>query len=311
MENEKRGNRFINRTGDRIGYITITKLSSDIYISPKTGKKTLKWDFICDCGNEGNFITIKYLKLKNSKFKTSCGCNMGGVRDTLLLFQKGFSTCSRCNETKPINEFSKNKNTSNGLQSTCKSCKSLIDKEYRNDPRFRQRILDYKMNDYLKIRNDPEKWSECLKRNRETRDYALEYNRVQNDPIRKTKNTIRNLLLTSFKVRDIKKSSLCMRTEEIIGCSFEFFKEYIESQFEGGMSWLNHGEWHLDHKVPLNKSETIEELVKLNHWSNFQPLWSYDNLSKGDVLLPEFKELYESLMRRDVNINNFNLGYGK
>ena len=31
----------------------------------------------------------------------------------------------------------------------------LSDKKYRNDPRFRQRILDYKMNDYFKIRNNP------------------------------------------------------------------------------------------------------------------------------------------------------------
>lgn len=308
MENEKRGSRFINRTGDRIGYITITKLSSDIYINPKTGKKTLKWDFICDCGNEGNFKTIEYLKRKNSKFKTSCGCNMGGVRDTLLLFQKGFSTCSSCNETKPIDEFGKNKSTSNGLQSTCKSCKSITDKEYRNDPRFRQRILDYKMNDYFKIRNNPEKWDEYLKYNRERRDYSIEYKTMRSDPFRKSKDIIRKLINSSLKIREVKKSSICMKTSEILSCSFEFFKEHIELQFLDGMSWLNHGEWHLDHKVPLDKAETIEELVKLNHWSNFQPLWSYENLTKSNSMLTEFQELYETLISRDVNMDNINLG---
>lgn len=307
MENKIIQKKLTDRRGERIGYITITELSSDVYINPKTGQKQLKWDYICDCGNEGSFNTNFYVRKKNATIKPSCGCNKGGARDTLLLFQKGFSTCGSCNETKPIEEFGKNKNTSNGLQSSCKICKSITDKEYRNDPRFRQRILDYKMNDYFKIRNNPEKWSEYLKQYRERRDYALEYNRMRSDPFRKSKDIIRKLINTSLKIRDVKKSSICMKTVEILSCSFEFFKEHIELQFLDGMSWLNHGEWHLDHKVPLDKAETIEELVKLNHWSNFQPLWSYDNLTKSNSMLTEFQELYETLISRDVNMNNINL----
>lgn len=72
------------------------------------------------------------------------------------------------------------------------------------------------------------------------------------------------------------------KTQEILGCSFEFFKEYIESMFVEGMTWYNHGEWHLDHKIPISWSETEEDLIKLNHYTNFQPLWSHDNLSKGN-----------------------------
>ena len=48
------------------------------------------------------------------------------------------------------------------------------------------------------------------------------------------------------------------------------------------MSWDNHGEWHLDHKTPISWNETEEDLIKLNHYSNFQPLWAFDNLSKGN-----------------------------
>lgn len=291
-----RGHRFIDRVGERIGYITITKLSDEVYVNPTTNKSTLKWEYKCDCGKTGSFNSSDYNKRKKSKLKTSCGCNMGGYRDTLLLNESGYNVCFDCKETQPISEFGKNKSNKNGLQRCCKSCKSKRDKDYRNDPRFRDRILDAKKQDYLKLKNNPTEWKKYLVRQRKIRDYTHEYKLIQSDPLRKSKDSIRKLLLSSFKVRNIKKSKLCMKSEEILGCSFQHFKEYIESQFTNGMNWLNHGEWHLDHKVPLALANNVDELIKLNHWTNFQPLWSDDNLSKGDILLDEHIDLYKKLL---------------
>ena len=48
------------------------------------------------------------------------------------------------------------------------------------------------------------------------------------------------------------------------------------------MSWENYGEWHLDHKTPISWAKTEEEIYELNHYTNFQPLWEFDNLSKGN-----------------------------
>lgn len=72
------------------------------------------------------------------------------------------------------------------------------------------------------------------------------------------------------------------KTEIILGISFNEFKLYIEEQFIEGMSWDNHGEWHLDHKIPLSWAKTKEEVYDLNRYTNFQPLWQFDNLSKGN-----------------------------
>jgi hypothetical protein len=72
------------------------------------------------------------------------------------------------------------------------------------------------------------------------------------------------------------------KTSNILGCSFEEFKSYIESQFNDNMSWKNYGEWHLDHKIPVSWAETEEQIYELNRYTNFQPLWSFDNLSKGN-----------------------------
>ena len=104
----------------------------------------------------------------------------------------------------------------------------------------------------------------------------------ENYKFRKLKMCIRNLINTSINKNGYKKYS---KTEKILGCSFEEFKIYIESKFEPWMSWdnrsnfkgsMNEG-WDLDHIIPISSAKTEEEILKLNHYTNFQPLCSYKN----------------------------------
>ena len=48
------------------------------------------------------------------------------------------------------------------------------------------------------------------------------------------------------------------------------------------MNWKNHGEWHIDHIKPLSSAKSEEEMNKLFHYSNLQPLWASENLKKRD-----------------------------
>jgi len=49
------------------------------------------------------------------------------------------------------------------------------------------------------------------------------------------------------------------------------------------MTWDNHGEWHIDHIIPLKyENPTIEEMIERLHWENTQPLWATDNKAKGN-----------------------------
>jgi len=84
----------------------------------------------------------------------------------------------------------------------------------------------------------------------------------------------------------LKGMSKTETTQELLGCSAEEFKAYISSQFEEGMSWENYGHtaWHIDHIKPLAAFDLSdpEEQKKAFHYSNLQPLWSADNLRKGD-----------------------------
>lgn len=71
---------------------------------------------------------------------------------------------------------------------------------------------------------------------------------------------------------------------ELLGCELPFFKKYIESKFKDGMCWERLSEIHLDHIKPCSRFDlTKEEEQKVCfHYTNIQPLWWRDNLSKGN-----------------------------
>ncbi len=84
----------------------------------------------------------------------------------------------------------------------------------------------------------------------------------------------------------VKKSSKTGSAVRDLGCSISEFKSYIENKFTEGMTWDNHGDWHLDHIIPLSSFDlTIrEELLQACNYTNYQPLWAVDNLRKSDKL---------------------------
>jgi hypothetical protein len=82
-----------------------------------------------------------------------------------------------------------------------------------------------------------------------------------------------------------KKGVRCYRTMEVTGCTMAELIRHLESQFNNGMNWTNHGlkGWHIDHIIPLCKFDLTdpEQQKKAFHYTNLQPLWWIDNLKKG------------------------------
>jgi hypothetical protein len=107
-------------------------------------------------------------------------------------------------------------------------------------------------------------------------------NRVKSDPMYALTVSIRKNILKAFRKRTFEKTS---STKDILGCTFEELKQYIESKFKPWMNWDNRGlyngepeyGWDIDHIIPLDTAKTVEDIVKLNHYSNLQPLCSYYN----------------------------------
>jgi hypothetical protein len=88
----------------------------------------------------------------------------------------------------------------------------------------------------------------------------------------------RRLRQAIFSVK--KKSSMV----ELLGCTIDKFRIHLENQFTKNMTWNNHGEWHIDHRRPcasFNLSNEHEQKMCF-HFTNLQPLWAKDNLSKNN-----------------------------
>lgn len=72
-------------------------------------------------------------------------------------------------------------------------------------------------------------------------------------------------------------------TQDLLGCEWDFFIKWIESKFSDGMSWENRNQWHIDHIRPCRSFDLtdISQQRQCFHYTNLQPLWAKDNLSKG------------------------------
>jgi len=128
--------------------------------------------------------------------------------------------------------------------------------------------------------------------------------KYHSDPIYKLKRNIGNAIRQGFKRLKFSKNA---KSQEILGCSFEGFAIYIENQFKEGMTWGNHGEWELDHIVPHCLARTKEDVISINHHSNWQPLWKKENGSAGkgyklilDIISPENKIRYKTIISRAI-----------
>ena len=129
--------------------------------------------------------------------------------------------------------------------------------------------------------NNPDYNKKYLEKNP---DYHKNYakNRRKNDPLFKLKDNIRRLIRQRIKEGGYTKKS---KTCQILDCPYEEFKLYLESKFESWMSWENYGlyngeknyGWDIDHIIPVSFALTEGELIKLNHYTNLQPLCSKVN----------------------------------
>lgn len=102
-----------------------------------------------------------------------------------------------------------------------------------------------------------------------------------NDPLFKFLENTRSLINGSFKRR---KCTKLVKAEEILGCSMDEFKSYIISKCPEGVTIENFGRfgYHIDHIIPLASATSTEEVMKLCHYTNLQPLWCDENLKKSD-----------------------------
>jgi len=157
--------------------------------------------------------------------------------------------CGKCKDWKPLIEYNKDKHHWDKLRVECKEC-----------------LVKYRKENRRKIQDGMNKY---------------EKKRKQIDPEFKLMKTLRSRLYNALKCKNAEKLK---STLELTGCSLVFLKGFLEGKFTEGMTWENHGKWHVDHIIPCNSFNLLEidEQQKCFHYTNLQPLWAADNLSKGN-----------------------------
>lgn len=125
--------------------------------------------------------------------------------------------------------------------------------------------------------------------------YQTEYRKRKalTDPIYREIKIIRSRLGKSFSDCGLKKDS---NTEAILGIPpkqlAELFKKLCT---ESGLDFENRDTWHIDHIVPVALAETVDDVIKLNHYTNLRPLAAEENMRKQDSLVEDYEERLDNL----------------
>lgn len=172
-------------------------------------------------------------------------------------------TCSKCKEEKQESMFWKHPNTKDGLCPSCKECGRKARREYAKTDNWKESCRKWR-----------EKHKEHLQKYR--REYYSK--RKATDPQFRIAIMLRKRIRNSLK--KLEKNGSAVKD---LGCTVKELKIYMEKMFVDGMSWKNHGEWHIDHIIPLASFDLTdrEQFLKAVHYTNLQPLWARENISKG------------------------------
>ena len=188
--------------------------------------------------------------------------------------------CKKCNVEKEDLFF--------GTRGKCKDCENSRVREWnrKNKEKRLKSSIKYNKKNQNKVIDFKKKYrkNNRQKINAYNRKYIKE--RKSTDVLFRLRMSIRKMMYKIFNQKNLK-------TSQIIGCSFEEFKFHIESKFEIWMNWENKGlyngeynyGWDIDHIIPLSSTKDEFELIKLNHYTNLQPLCSKINrdIKKNNV----------------------------
>ena len=221
-----------------------------------------------------------------------------------------FRECSKCQEIKVLADY--HSNGKKGYGSVCKKCSLEYQAAWRaKNP---ERIREYGRIAYRRaMKKNPEELRERRKawraKNREkvrkkslsyyyrNKEKCCESNKAYREA-NKEKIAARKKLRRTVDPESKMRANLRRRLRLAIqrnqkagsavadlGCSIPELKKYLETKFLPGMCWQNYGPdgWHIDHIKPLNSFDLADrqQFLAANHFSNLQPLWAAENLSKA------------------------------
>lgn len=206
--------------------------------------------------------------------------------------------CTKCLIFKELNDFNNTSKSKDGKSKWCKSCKKEYNTEmYKNNKEkiklntqkwYQNNKEKHKINTYEYQINNPEKKKQYVSTwKSKNKEYFKEwrYKKYHSDPNFKLRIILGNRLNEVLKKNNTNKQSNII---QLLGCSLDELKHYLEKQFNSYMSWNNHGDyWEIDHIKPcaLFDLTDLSQQQECFHYTNLQPLTKNDNRKKSDKIM--------------------------
>jgi hypothetical protein len=189
--------------------------------------------------------------------------------------------CSKCKNKKELDKFYKRILSKDGYENRCIQCKKIYCKIRHNNNKN-------DINEYHKIHYINNKEQHLERTNKWKANNRQKYQKYLNNYLTKYYNTntqykLRRLLRDRI-YKTIYNKNVTSKTKELLGCSFNDFKQHLKSQFKPEMNWGNHGEiWEVDHIIPCASFDLtdIEQQKQCFHYSNMQPLFKTTKIAES------------------------------
>jgi hypothetical protein len=223
--------------------------------------------------------------------------------------------CNKCGVEKPVTEYYIRKNNNKSklvyYRSKCKKCECSISISYIKSHKEERELYEINHKEKRKEYDKKSYYKNIEKRQAAKREYynvnkikmclysnTYRINNIEKINIYNSKyNKLRKSNDTNYKLRcnlrnniysSLKNNQKSGRALELLGCSIQEFKQWLESWFDDKMNWDNYGSyWNIDHILPCAAFElqNSEEQEVCFNYTNLRPLKASENFSKQDKII--------------------------
>jgi hypothetical protein len=189
-----------------------------------------------------------------------------------------YKNCPKCKTIKSLELFDKRSN-SKYYHSWCKSCESFSNNKRQKSARNSDPLIK-KLHSERSSKINKERYKDDSEYRKSERERHTNRNRVrrQNDPLYRFKSDIKSVVRKSFKRKNLDKS---LKTEQILGIDLQSFFDCFNKLATDKYNMLFDSKiMEIDHIIPLYTAKTKEDVIKLNHYSNLQPLLKSEHKEK-------------------------------
>ncbi len=249
------------------------------------------------CQEQPQILVNIFKNLKNKYI-----CNAFKLRELPKALMETL-TCNQCGESKIKTSFVKD---GAKFRKLCKMCKNKNEAERRkqnieiyknrnamyykkNKGVILERNKKYRIDNNEAIKEQKKEYynnnkSEILQYHQDNKEIRNEKKRIRF----KTDQMFRISESLKSRIHDLLKNKKETKTNELIGCSKDELKKWLEYQFDSNIRWDNYSDiWHIDHVVPINFFDLADPIHQqiCFHWTNLRPLNAKLNLIKSSNII--------------------------